>query len=164
MIKNRPAPNGLFGTHIHPLIVATLNTTGSIIEFGTGDWSTPILHEICKYQERHLISYDSSKEWYTNFTDMESAKHSFVLVDDWKDIMVHTCGVVLIDHAPAERRAIDIIRFKEHAQIIVVHDTDKMYYYNYLEVFKQFTYVYTYERYKKSTTLLSNFIDVSKLF
>ena len=164
MIKDRKAPSGAYGTHVHPLLVATLNSSGTIIEFGTGDFSTPIFHEISKFQNRKLISYDDSPEWHKNFTDMRSDMHEFKLVENWSDIPVQKCGLVLIDHAPAERRVVDLDRFKDHAQILVVHDTDKMKYYGYAPYFKKFKYIYKYERYSKSTTLVSNFIDVSKLF
>jgi len=162
MIKNRKHPQGSYGTHIHPLVMAVLKTEGPIIEFGTGDFSTPILHEICQYQDRLLISYDDHEEWHKNFTDLRTDKHEFHLVEDWSKVPVIPCGVVLIDHAPAERRVVDIERFQNDCQILVVHDTDAMNYYGYQPYFDKFKYVWTYERFKKSTTLLSNFIDVTK--
>jgi len=163
MIKNRKNPSGTYGTHLHPLVIATFETTGPIIEFGTGDFSTPILHEICKFQKRKLISYDDHKEWHQNFIDMKSELHEFQLVTNWNEVPVIKCGVVLIDHAPAERRVVDIERFQNHAEILVVHDTDVMHYYGYQPYFDKFKYTWKYERFSKSTTLLSNFIDVSKI-
>ena len=163
MIKNRENPSGAFGTHIHPLVMAVLNTEGTVIEFGTGDFSTTILHELCKYQNRKLISYDDHKEWHLNFVDLKSDNHEFTLVSDWSQVPIIECGVVFIDHAPAERRVVDIERFQNHAKILVVHDTDAINYYGYQPYFDNFKYVWKYERFKKSTTLLSNFIDVSKL-
>lgn len=163
MITERNNPNGTFGTHVHPLLASALSTKGTIIEFGTGDFSTLVLHEVCKHQNRRLISYDDHEEWHNNFVDLKSDIHEFTLVKDWNDVPVIKCGLVFIDHAPAERRVIDIDRFANHAEIIVVHDTDKMDYYGYQSHFDQFKYVYTYKRFKKTTTLLSNTIDVSEL-
>jgi hypothetical protein len=93
---------------------------------------------------------------------LESENHKFIHVDDWELIPLQKCGVVFIDHAPAERRQIDIERFRFLADILVVHDTDKMAYYAY--DFIGFKHQFTYERYEKSTTLLSYSVDVTKLF
>jgi hypothetical protein len=163
MIKNRENPKGAYGTHFHPLLASLLNTEGLVIELGTGDYSTPLIHEICKFQGRPVISYDDSVEWQQNFIDLQISSHNFILVKNWSAIDVIPCGVVLIDHYPPEQRVVDIKRFRDVAQILVVHDTDKMNYYGYGSVFSEFKYCHKYERYLKSTTLLSNHIDVTKL-
>jgi hypothetical protein len=72
-------------------------------------------------------------------------------------------GVVFVDHRPGERRKIDVEKFKNSAQIIVVHDTQQPTY-EYEPVLETFTYRYDYKRYSVYTTIVSNFIDVSKLF
>ena len=159
-----------YGTHITPLIAAVLATKGNVYEFGMGDYSTPLLHELIRYQrlngsKRLLISYESEPDWFENFTDLEQNWHLLALKKSWDDIYPDglKCAVVFIDHAPAEQRVKDILKFKDVTEIFVVHDTDKMNYYGYEAAFAQFKYRFTYERYRKSTTLLSNTIDVTKL-
>ncbi len=70
-------------------------------------------------------------------------------------------GTVFIDHRPGERRIEEIKRFEYKADIIVVHDTEQSEY-KYETVFKNFKYRYDYKRYTPYTTLVSNFIDVTK--
>lgn len=177
MVKQRVLGDPNFGTHLTPLITAALYTQGPVLEMGSGDYSTPLLHAICSVDKRLLISADTDKKWLSFFTDLETSWHQFVYVpvyeDDWsqnpKPFMWDAIGnnirwgVVFIDHRPGERRAIDIKRFKNQADIIVVHDTQQPSY-GYEPVFAEFKYRYTYERYATTTTLVSNSIDVASLF
>ena len=175
-MENRILNDSEFGTHMAPLTTAVIHTNGPIFEMGCGDYSTPILHAICTAQRRQLLSTDTSKEWINYFIDMENDFHKFVYVpvydDDWSlnpkpekwdEVGNQKWSVVFIDHRPGERRRVDIDRFKNISQIIVVHDTQH-HGYEYETVFCKFKYRYDYKRYNVYTTLVSNFIDVSKLF
>ena len=175
-VENRVAEGWGYGTHLTPLITAVLNTEGPVFEMGCGDFSTVNLHQICKTQNKYLLSTDTSKEWLSHFLDLKSDMHELVHVpvydDDWQtnpkphlwdDIGNQKWGVVFIDHRPGERRKIDIERFSNLADIIVVHDTEEMGY-QYEDVLSKFTYRYDYKRYRPYTTLVSNTIDVSQFF
>lgn len=100
--------------------------TGDVIEFGCGDGSTPFLHEYCKKHKRRLYSFDNNREWISKFTHMASKNHSFCFIEnDWhvvKDICQNPT-VILIDHAPGERRIVDVKRFADMNGIQVLHDT-----------------------------------------
>ena len=169
MIKNRTIGDGQYGTHIAPLVAAVLATEGDIYEFGSGDFSTPVLHELMGYLKIHqphrlLYSFDSNEQWVKNFADLDNGYWHFVsFISDWDKVIVRKCGVVFIDHAPAERRIVDIERFKDMADIIVVHDTQKSNYYGYEPLLSSFKYRFDYERYSQKTTFVSNFIDVTQI-
>ena len=175
---NRQLADAAYGTHMAPLLTAVMATRGPIFEMGCGDYSTPLLHAICKAQERFLLSSDTSRDWISLFLDMESHLHTFKYVkvyeNDWDTSPnpskwdelgneVDNWGVVFIDHRPGERRAIDIARLANKADIIVVHDTETASY-NYEAVLNKFKYRYDYKRYNVYTTLVSNSVDVNKLF
>jgi hypothetical protein len=145
MIIDRPNPIGGYGTHLYPLIVSFNKTSGDVIEFGLGDFSTLVLNEMGKFQNRKIYSYDNDKEWYKNFVDLNCETHKIKLIDDWDQVPIMECGLVLIDHAPKERRVIDIERFQNHAKVIVVHDTDAMDYYGYQPYFDKFKYKIEYK-------------------
>jgi hypothetical protein len=174
--QNRVLRNAEYGTHMTPLIAAVMNTRGPIFEMGCGDYSTPILHAICLAQKRYVLSTDTSKEWLNLFRDMESEIHRFEYVpvysDDWQQnprpemwdgVGNQKWSVVFIDHRPGERRKFDILRFENDAEIIVVHDTETSSY-GYEPILDRFRYRYNYIRYAVRTTLVSNKIDVEKLF
>jgi hypothetical protein len=174
--KSRLLKDAQYGTHMAPLVTAVINTKGPVFEMGCSDYSTPILHAICTAQNRQLLSTDTSKEWLKYFMDMENDTHKLIYVpvydDDWNlnpkpekwdEIGNQLWSVVFIDHRPGERRKVDIKRFKDNAEIIVVHDTEHEGY-EYEEILSTFRYRYDYKRYTVYTTIVSNYIDVSKLF
>jgi hypothetical protein len=173
---NRTLADAAYGTHMAPLVTAVMNTTGPVFEMGCGDYSTPILHAICSVQNRQLLSTDTSKNWLDLFQDMKSEMHEFIYVpvydDDWlknpkpekwDSIGNQTWGVVFIDHRPGERRKVDIARFANSADVIVVHDTETLSY-GYEPILNTFKYRYDYVRYTTRTTLVSNSIDVNQFF
>jgi len=179
MIKlNRQLGGGdtKYGTHMVPLITAVQNTRGDIFEMGCGDFSTPLLHAVCLYQKRSILSADTSLEWLNLFKYLENDFHTFKYVDvyeddweknpkphKWDDIGNREWGVVFVDHRPGERRKDDIKRLKDKAQIIVVHDTEYPGY-GYEPILNLFKYRFDYKIYSTQTTLVSNKMDVSKLF
>lgn len=176
MSINREMGLSCYGTHMAPLLTAVMNTKGPVLEMGCGDFSTPLLHAICKSQNRYLLSTDTSKEWLSLFLDLNSNNHEFIYVpvyeddlelnpkhDKWDKIGNQEWGVVFIDHRPASRRKVDVARFASSAQIIVAHDTE-FHGYEYESIFGTFKYRYDYKRYDRYTTLVSNFIDVESLF
>ena len=176
MNNNRKLNNAEYGTHMAPLINAVMNTTGDVFEMGCGDYSTPLLHYILKQQNRYLLSSDTDRKWIDLFRYLESDNHKFKYVDvydddwslnpkpdKWNDIGNKKWSVVFIDHRPGERRKEDIVRFKDDAEIIVIHDTETSSY-GYEPAISMFKYKYIYIKYNVYTTLVSNYIDVKTLF
>lgn len=176
-MQPRHLANSDYGTHMCPLVTAVMNTNGPVLEMGCGDYSTPLLHTICKVQNRELLSTDTSKEWIKLFLDLEKDFHKFEYVPVYDDDMELNAkphlwdkigsdkhwGVVFIDHRPGNRRKIDILRMSNISDIIVVHDTENLGY-DYEPAFGLFKYRYDYKRYNVYTTLVSNIIDVNTLF
>src|SRR5712692_2833181 len=76
--KNRMA------TH-QPVLWAVANVVqGPIAEFGCGNGSTPLLHEIARRRGLRLVTLDNNPEWLERFRSrMQSALHEFRLVEDW---------------------------------------------------------------------------------
>jgi len=175
--NNRTLSDPEYGTHMTPLITAVISTTGPVFELGCGDYSTPLLHSICKKQNRYLLSTDTSKEWIKLFINMKSDIHDFVYVpvyeDDWEKNPVPELwnnigndkrwGVAFIDHRPGERRKDDIKRLKDKSDIIVVHDTEQPAY-GYEPILNKFKFRYDYKRYNIYTTIVSDTVDVTNFF
>jgi|SRR3989304_6966973 len=157
-----------YWTHITPLTTVILNTTGTILEMGCGDYSTPLLHALCKNSKRSITTADCELEWMCLFKDLETDWHKFIHINNWDDVN-GSFGVIFIDHNPiiandTPRRVDDLMRLKKSGDVFVIHDTEKIRWYRYQGIFEQFKYVYHYSRYKKRTTILSDKIDVSKFF
>lgn len=114
-----------WNNHAHLLWEALELTKGEVVEMGMGQGSTPLLHQYCKDTNRRLYSYDNNLDWYSKFTHFTSDHHTLTYTIDWDIVSTkHRPSVVFIDHAPGERRKIDIERFRDRADIIVCHDTE----------------------------------------
>src|SRR4030066_199441 len=100
MFLNRELSKSDYGTHIVPLLASVFATRGDILELGMGDYSTPVLHEIIRYQwsagvKRFLFSWDNNREWVNNFIDLATNFH-FIECVDFKDTLdVPVLSVVL---------------------------------------------------------------------
>ena len=106
------------------------------------------------------LAYKNNVDLIFSFHDFEDTPKRW----NWDEIGTDRhWGVVFIDHRPGERRKVDILRLKSHADIIVVHDTQQSAY-QYEEALASFKYRYTYERYATQTTVVSDVIDVADLF
>jgi len=153
-----------WSTHMPLLIKAVQATQGTVVEVGGGVFSTPLLHWLCKMQGRRLITYENEAQFMAFSKEFQSEKHSVRLIEDWDAMDFRSKrGVVFIDHHPEFRRGLDAIRFKDSADIIVMHDTERPEKYNYNGVWEHFKYVQHYRDAKPWTSMVSNTIDVTKL-
>lgn len=147
-------------THVPILVHLVLHTTGDILEFSCGYYSTLLLHELACANKRRLLTLESNKEWFDHFKCLQNEWHKFELVNDWEQFtkpLKQNWDVVFIDHAPALRRKEDIIRLKDKAEYIVVHDSNESLY-QYNDAFNLFKYRFDYTLFnvEPSTTVLSN--------
>lgn len=108
-----------YGTHLPALIDAVRMTTGPVLELGAGDWSTPVLHQIC--WNRLLVTVEKSPQWAKRFESMNTDKHLFVANLSDGESNWEPWSVILVDNE-APQRAIDLRRLR--ADIFVVHDTE----------------------------------------
>ena len=137
---------------------------GDVVEIGSGPASTPLLHWVCKDLNRNLITYENNQDYYNYARQFQSRMHRIVLITDWDDVDFKTrCGVVFVDHAPSERRSIDIINFKNSAVYLVIHDTEKEKQYGYEKIWPHFKYVYTWKECRPWVSVVSNFKDLKNL-
>lgn len=141
-------------------------TKGTVLEFGCGNGSTPYLHDYCKANKRKLFSYETSQEWLDKFKHLESDTHHLELVKDWDEANLKhiKVDVVLIDHAPGERRKDDIEMFKGRCEYLIAHDTEPAADngYKMRSVLKTFRFMKDFESPGAWATVVSQVNDVSK--
>jgi len=149
---------------------------GDIIEMGVGKGSTQLLHDYAIEKRRMLYSFDSNPLWIEKFMMLESEFHFLdhcqihcngYAESNWDyphNLVTSDIGLVFIDHAPGERRKIDIALFANKAQIIVAHDTEPSadYGYGMRAAIVKFKYWRDFETLGAWTSIMSNFIDVTK--
>lgn len=170
------------GSHL-PLLMNVVNRTdGPILELGTGFFSTPVLHWMCNPKRRFLVSYESNPKFFEVAHNFEKRWHEVHLIEDWdkmtelpldpnqKDFKIrdgsfNRWAVVFVDHAPGVRRNVEMARAAWAADFVVVHDTEAKsdWHYNYTKSFPLYKYRFDYIDAMPNTSVLSNFIDVSKI-
>lgn len=136
----------------------TKEGAGKVVEFGSGHGSTPFLREYCEDAGRKFESYDNHPQW--------AAQTGAQLIEVWDNVDASKAAVLFIDHAPGERRKIDIAKYKDLAVIIVAHDTEPAADHGYMmrQHFDHFKYVAEIKGAKEMqgawATVMSNFLDV----
>lgn len=156
-----------WNNHLYLLWTALEATTGEVVEMGMGHGSTQQLHDYCLDRGRPLFSYESDQEWADKFMPLvDGGAHSLKVLRDWDEVhATHPSpDVVLIDHAPGERRKTDIALFAHSAKIIVCHDTEPAadHGYQMRAELDKFKYLSEYQSPGAWSTVVSNFIDVTK--
>jgi hypothetical protein len=147
-------------THMGVLVKVLYQSQGDVAELGAGPFSTPLLHWVCKDLNCRLISYENNLDFYNYARRFQSQLHSIVFVKNWDEIDTQTHrGVAFIDHAPIERRKIDIVRLKNTVDYLVIHDTNGYGYEE--EVWPHFRYIYTWKECRPWVSVVSNFKDLS---
>jgi hypothetical protein len=151
-------------SYIPLLLTAMKHVGGDVLELGTGPISTRLLHWVCLEQGRKLVSYENSGRYFEMAKACESPWHEVKFAENWDGIdIARPWGIALVDHGPPERRVIEARRLANHAQVILLHDTQwqQEKHYGYRAMFPEFRYRYTYNKHRPHTTAVSNFVDVS---
>lgn len=153
-----------YTTHIPTLIKVVQASEGPILEIGSGLFSTPLLHWLCHEKGRKLITYENNQDYFKFAKRFQSRNHRIRFIKDWEEIDTEAhWGVALIDHEPAAQRRVDILRLKDSADYIIIHDTERESHYGFDKVWPLFKYRYDWKGCKPWTTVVSNFKDLSNL-
>jgi hypothetical protein len=155
-----------YSTHLPCLMEAMKRTDGDVLELGPGVFSTPVLHWMCKVQDRFLLTIESDKKWSWFCRQyFDSPKHQHLQVDDWyyaKWPIMKPWDVALIDHSPSERRVVEIALLKDLVKYMVVHDAnpgkDKEYHFS--TIYPLFKYRYNFNEVEPNVVVLSNLVDL----
>jgi len=155
-------------THI-PMLFKIMERTrfGPVLEMGIGVFSTPILHYLCMEKERQLVSYDNNISWLQKFQSFDNHFHKVNFVNDWDEAdIVKPWTMALIDHAPGERRKVDIAKIAQHSDYIICHDSEEKmnHLYGYNEIYPLFKYRWEYRDLHPPTVVLSNFYTLEWLY
>lgn len=169
--------SGNYGTHLGPLIKVMSLTDGDVLELGLGYFSTPYLHYQCLLDKRHLVSYDNDKGWIRRFATSDfynhmyqGEYHDFKYVEDWAEADIEKpWDVVLVDHSPDPRRAIEVKRLANLAKYIIIHDSNEsggkqFSDYHYSDIYPLFKYKKVWDKENRHATVLSNFVSLDDLW
>lgn len=160
--KYKP-PEYTFGSHLPVLMRCILLTDGPVLEMGMGMASSITMHWMCADKRRELVSYENNPLYFRFAKKYErDSFHKVYCVTDWDAAEIERpWDVALIDHAPIERRIVDVRRLANFAKYIVIHDSEgRNSFTHYQEIFPLFKWQYNYDDYFPKTSVLSNFVDL----
>lgn len=146
-------------THVPLLIRVFDKSDGDVLEIGTGWFSTLVLHWLAHIYKRNVYSCENSEYWYKRALRFKSEFHHIVKINSWDNLPADKhWGLVFVDHFPEGRRHIEIERFKDITDYIVVHDTqpEDDAKYQYLGSWKHFKYKKDWTKAKSWATVVSN--------
>lgn len=151
-----------WSSHLGVLLRVIAKAEGTVVEFGAGPGSTPVLHWVCRAKGVKLITYESVPFYYMFAKQYQSRNHLVRFVDAWANVTLRKrCGVLFMDQGPAHVRGLDAMRLRHAADYIVLHDTQPHHekhvvhhrkrnpdftgtdMYNYDPMWPMFPYVYT---------------------
>lgn len=156
-----------FGSHLPVLIKCMAITSGPALEMGMGMNSSIVMHWMCADKGRELVSYEDNldfNQFPLKASRMACAWHRVLFVKSWDEAEIERpWDVALIDHAPAERRIVDIRRLANWAKYIVVHDAEGRAgrFFHYEQIFPLFKWQWNYNGAMPKTSVFSNFVDLS---
>lgn len=125
-----------------------------VVEFGCGHGSTNIIKKYCLAFD----SVENDKEWANKFPGT-------IHIENYCDYNAMPVNVLFIDSKPGEKRKELIEKFKNDAQVIVVHDTEPSaeHVYGMKEILSTFKYRLDFQPDRfPHTTAVSNFINVAE--
>lgn len=173
-------PYDPYFTHCPLLAKCILNTKGPILELGTGVYSGVFIDFLAK--GRKIISTDTDEKWLNELkNEFDSDLHLFVHIncnnndieynkqmDQFKKTYYNFYSIVFIYYGVISQRCADIIRFKDIAELIIVHDSsytmnqthdDITYTYN--KYVSEFKYTYEYTKMWPFTCVMSDVNNLS---
>jgi hypothetical protein len=149
-----------YGSHIPMLVRVWDLSQGEVLELGTGLYSTALLYWLAEMSGRHVTSYETNPTWYERSKRMNTPNHSIQLIQSWEEAeLERPWGVVLVDHAPGERRWREVLRLVDWADYIVLHDSNDRRI-GYEQIYPKFRWVYHYKKLTPWTTVVSNKVSL----
>lgn len=126
-------------SHFPILAAAIAKTAGPILECGSGDYSTPMIHFLAK--DRLIVTAETDPDWMKGFEKYRTPNHEFHLIGDgskakdprdgavewqaWKRIEEVQLDVALVDHCPGNFRWQIVQRLKGRCKYVVCHDVEE---------------------------------------
>lgn len=155
------------GTHLPVLMRVMEMTTGPTLEMGMGLNSSLFLHWYCATGKRELVSCEDDPVYFEWSSQFEKDFHTVHRADKWEEMPIdREWDVAFLDHAPGNRRPVDMLRLANLARYIVVHDTEgtNKYDYGFRAVWGLFKYRFDYHDYRPKTSVVSNLVNLRPLY
>jgi len=152
-------------SHRPLLWLAATKAKNRVIEFGCGEGSTELLRGLISEPKGRFVTFETDLEWAIKCCSRYTLDYLCDSVVDYFFSGQTPVSLTFIDCAPGEIRKTLIEKYDYKSEMILVHDSEPgaEYVYGMSEVLKSFKHRLDYRpEGKPHSTLVSNFIDVSK--
>jgi hypothetical protein len=111
----------MYGSH-QKVLLYIANKVDSILELGSGDFSTVQLHGLGK----RMTTFDNNQEWISKYLHLKNYLHDFVCSDakTFYEGDNTKWGLVFIDNGSWEDRIAAVGKYKDTADYVIFHDSD----------------------------------------
>ena len=101
----------------------------SVLELGAGDFSTNQIHEIIGNENSKIITIDTDLSWLEKYMHLKTDYHDLIYWDidklnDFFNNDKNQWGLVFVDTATFESRISAIMKYRESADYLILHDCD----------------------------------------
>jgi len=133
-----------------------------VIECGSGEYSTPLLHAMVTGIGGRVLTLDNNAEWLERFEGLCGNGHEMRLIDDWASVpeLDQPCDIALVDHEPQSERLATIRRLAPVAGVVICHDAQLHTAVGFDSAVKDFSSVAYCRRWETWTAIGSNKIGV----
>jgi len=145
-----------YGSHLPALAACLLATKGSVLELGSGDWSTGFLHRYCQATHRRLVTIESDLAYYQKYMGLRTSWHQIIHSNGSDALPDGPWDVVLVDQNPPASRGVSIAQLANEATFLVCHDSEREESSAYQYDFSPFAYRQDYSSGGPRTTVVSN--------
>jgi len=116
-----------YASHQPVLIEILRRTSGPVLELGSGEGSTRLLHHLCD-GNRYLLTVDDNLEWLERYEELSNISHGFLREDldkiTKRDLITRVeWEVVFLDQGDWNSRTECLMYFKDRARFIILHDS-----------------------------------------
>ena len=118
-----------YGSHQFLLIDILKRTSNPILELGSGDYSTQQIHNLS--EKRKVVTIDDSDWWIKRYLKLQDKYHRFYFMNNDQLEKFYredneNWGLVFIDSGTWEQRTSALVKYKDVADYIILHDCDYM--------------------------------------
>jgi hypothetical protein len=154
-------PDGGWSSHLEALAWAFVQSEGTVVEYGGGWYSTPMLHGLCEATGRRLVTCEPDPYMHGQLTQGWA--------NDWHEVRSTNAfgvgaGLVFIDSGANERAP--LLTACRQVEFVVVHDTEPESVKSYPDMHRilgQYRYRRDWRVYPWWTSVVSDRVNVAAL-
>jgi hypothetical protein len=118
-----------FGSHQNVLLKVLGMIKNPVLELGSGEYSTELIHNELLHKNIGIVTVDHDSKWLGKYKYLSNANHRFVRcpvnrMPSFLSADKTNWGLVFVDFGNWDVRSLAVLKYKDTADYVVVHDCD----------------------------------------